>query len=148
MCHLEKLERLVLSDNNLCDVPRLLAAFLRRLRLIDLSRNRFKRIPPVLAALTGLRSVDLSGNADLEACSVCPFITPLTPSEPAIARSCLRLASRQVDTVSEPISGTGIESPGAPDGLGTTLTSNLSLRRRPTPEDYPAAVDKHVKTRG
>ncbi|CAL5218847.1 g578 [Coccomyxa viridis] len=66
MCHLEKLESLVLSDNNLCDVPRLLAAFLRRLRFIDLSRNRFKRIPPVLAALTGLQSVDLSGNVDLE----------------------------------------------------------------------------------
>ena len=68
MCHLERLERLVLSDNNLSDVPRLLAAFLRRLRVIDLSRNRFKRIPPVLAALTGLQGVDLSGNVDLEAC--------------------------------------------------------------------------------
>ncbi len=78
MCHLEKLESLVLSDNNLCDVPRLLAAFLRRLRFIDLSRNRFKRIPPVLAALTGLQSVDLSGNVDLEACPLSFSTVPIT----------------------------------------------------------------------
>ncbi len=75
----------MLSFNNLCDVPRLLAAFLRRLRVINLSHNRFKRIPPVLAALTGLQSVNLSGNADLEACPLSfstLHITPHTPLMP------------------------------------------------------------------
>ena len=67
MCQLENLESLTLSCNALSDMPRLLAAFLRRLRVIDLSGNRFKRIPPVLASLTCLQSVDLSGNQDLEA---------------------------------------------------------------------------------
>ena len=90
MCHLEKLERLVLSDNNLSDVPRLLAAFLRRLRVIDLSRNRFKRIPPVLAALTGLQSVDLSGNADLEACPLSYWIIAITPTIDEIGRLLCR----------------------------------------------------------
>ena len=89
MCHLEKLESLVLRDNNLCDVPRLLAAFLRRLRVIDLSRNRFKRIPPVLAALTGLQSVDLSANADLEACPLPFWSNPITPHN----MGCLRAFS-------------------------------------------------------
>ena len=86
MCHLEKLERLVLSNNNLCDMPRLLAAFLRRLRVIDLSRNRFKRIPPVLAALTGLQSVDLSGNSDLKA-SLPPSHHARAASSPAMAQT-------------------------------------------------------------
>ena len=77
MCHLEKLERLVLAHNALADMPRLLAAFLRRLRSIDLSFNRFKRIPPVLAALTCLQHVNLSGNPDLEAR---PWPIPVTPT--------------------------------------------------------------------
>ena len=81
MCHLEKLEQLKLSRNALCDMPRLLAAFLRRLRAIDLSFNRFKRIPPVLASLTCLQHVDLSGNPDLEAN---PCLTPVTPGSCSI----------------------------------------------------------------
>lgn len=76
MCHLEKLERLSLSHNSLSDMPRLLAAFLRRLQVIDLSCNRFKRIPPVLAALTGLQSINLSGNPDLEACALYKLLIP------------------------------------------------------------------------
>ena len=66
MCHLEKLETLVLARNALSEMPRLLAAFLRRLRVVDLSCNNFKRIPPVLASLTCLHTVNLSGNQDLE----------------------------------------------------------------------------------
>ena len=89
MCHLERLERLVLSDNNLSDIPRLLAAFLRRLCVIVLSRNRFKRIPPVLAALTGLQSVDLSGNADLEACPP-SHRSDVTPPLLRQAASCVK----------------------------------------------------------
>ena len=110
MCHLEKLEQLVLSRNALADMPRLLAAFLRRLRSIDLSFNRFKRIPPVLASLTCLQHVDLSGNPGLEAR---PALTPvalgnlsilmLTCGSEALAGSaskadhgcCLRMAERE-----------------------------------------------------
>jgi Leucine-rich repeat (LRR) protein len=74
MCHLEKLEMLVLARNALSEMPRLLAAFLRRLRVVDLSCNKFKRIPPVLASLTCLHTVNLSGNQDLE---VCFWVHPL-----------------------------------------------------------------------
>ena len=81
MCHLEKLKRLKLSRNALCDMPRLLAAFLRRLRSIDLSFNRFKRIPPVLASLTCLQHIDLSGNPDLQAR---PWLRPVTPRSRSI----------------------------------------------------------------
>ena len=110
MCHLEKLERLVLSRNALADMPRLLAAFLRRLRSIDLSFNRFKRIPPVLASLTCLQHVDLSGNPDLEArpwptpvaLGKSSLVTPTRGTE-ALASSasnadygrCLRVAERE-----------------------------------------------------
>ncbi|BDA44031.1 probable leucine-rich repeat-containing protein 7 [Coccomyxa sp. Obi] len=68
ICHLHSLKRLNLSQNHLRKLPKLLAAYLRDLAVLDLSRNCFRCIPPVLASLHNLRYLNLAENADLEVC--------------------------------------------------------------------------------
>ncbi len=66
ICHLGALRTLGLGGNNLSDLPKLLATYLRDLAELDLSRNAFARIPPVLALMPRLQRLDLSANPRLE----------------------------------------------------------------------------------
>ena len=73
VCHLEDLRALSLAGNNLRDLPRLLATYLRKLTDLNLACNALQRIPPVLALMPSLRHLDMSGNAALEVHPPSPF---------------------------------------------------------------------------
>jgi Leucine-rich repeat (LRR) protein len=63
---MSSLVTLDLSGNRLSALPRLLAAKLSKLQIINLSRNSFLNIPSVLKNLHQLRVIDLSYNEGLE----------------------------------------------------------------------------------
>ena len=66
ICHLGALRALGLAGNNLSDLPKLLATYLRDLADLDLAGNAFSRIPPVLALMPRLQRLNLSANPRLE----------------------------------------------------------------------------------